>query len=647
MATQMENLYTPSKNHSQHEQPSSISKVRVIIRVRPFLPQELSSENANPVSCVSLLSPESESYGDEVTVHLKDPETSRNECYKLDAFFGQEDNNVSEIFQREVSPLISGIFQGYNATVFAYGATGSGKTYTMQGSDELPGLMSLSMSKILSACESTRSTIAISYYEVYLDRCYDLLELKEQEFMVWEDKDGHVHLKGLAKVEVNSMSSFHEIFSCALQRRKVARTGLNDVSSRSHGVLVITVSTPSCDSVGNMITGKLNLIDLAGNEDNRRTCNDGIRLQESAKINLSLFALSNVIYALNNGMSRIPYRESKLTRILQDSLGGTSCALMVACLNPGEYQESVHTVSLAARSRHVSNFVSAAQKNTTPAVKVDMEAKLRAWLESKGKSKSAQRMAGLCSPFTGRTPSSVNSAIKLNANLRSSESKFVSSQLISNLKQKTPCVAGRNLFSNGGYVDSSMHAQDPAAAETMEEKSDAPTESDEVESETFLLDELVNDEERKTINSLNSIQLSPVSEKIKVLHSPLRKVLSPINSNVDKTHLVPSDPKTPKKHLIPNNGENKLQGECTPLDKFNSRSSNLKSSLAQEYIEFLNAASREELLKLKGIGQKIANYIIEQREISPLKSLSDLEKIGLSSKQVHNMFGRAARGVFE
>ncbi|KAL2502916.1 ATP binding microtubule motor family protein [Forsythia ovata] len=646
--TQMENLYTPSKNHSQHEQPSSISMVRVIIRVRPFLPQELSSENANPISCVSLLNPESESCGNEVTVHLKDPETSRNECYKLDAFFGQEDNNVSEIFQREVSPLISGIFQGYNATVFAYGATGSGKTYTMQGSDELPGLMSLSMSKILSACESTGSTVAVSYYEVYLDRCYDLLELKEQEFMVWEDKDGHVHLKGLAKVEVNSMSSFHEIFSCALQRRKVARTGLNDVSSRSHGVLVITVSTPSCDSVGSMITGKLNLIDLAGNEDNRRTCNDGIRLQESAKINLSLFALSNVIYALNNGMSRIPYRESKLTRILQDSLGGTSRALMVACLNPGEYQESVHTVSLAARSRHVSNFVSAAQKSTTPAVKVDMEAKLRAWLESKGKSKSAQRMVGLCSPFTGRTPSSVNSAIKLNANLRSSESKFVSSQRVSNLKQRTPCIAGINLFNNGGYVDSSMHAQDPAAAaaETMEEKSEAPTEGNGVESNTFLLDEIVNDEERKTINSLNSIQLSPVSEKIKVLYSPLRKVLSPINSNVDKTHLVPSDPKTPKPSLIPD-GENKFQGECTPLDKFNSRSSNLKSSLAQEYIEFLNAASREELLKLKGIGQKIANYIIEQREISPLKSLSDLEKIGLSSKQVHNMFGRAARGVFE
>lgn len=132
------------------------------------------------------------------------------------------------------------------------------------------------------------------------------------------------------QISVGSMEEFKQMFSCGVQRRKVGQTGLNDASSRSHGILSIFVSTKTNSDA--LVTGKLNLIDLAGNEDNRRTCNEGIRLQESAKINKSLFALSNVIYALNNNEARVPYRESKLTRLLQDSLGGPNQSLLIACL---------------------------------------------------------------------------------------------------------------------------------------------------------------------------------------------------------------------------------------------------------------------------------------------------------------------------
>ncbi|KAK6914699.1 Kinesin motor domain [Dillenia turbinata] len=111
-----------------------ISKVRVVVRVRPFLPNEIDEKRGHPISCVSVLDPEIESQ-EEVTVRLKDLQTSRNECYKLDSFFGEEDNNVGQIFLKEVNPLIPEIFRGFNATVFVYGATGSGKTYTMQGSN--------------------------------------------------------------------------------------------------------------------------------------------------------------------------------------------------------------------------------------------------------------------------------------------------------------------------------------------------------------------------------------------------------------------------------------------------------------------------------------------------------------------------------
>uniref|UniRef100_A0A452Z9M3 Kinesin-like protein n=2 Tax=Aegilops tauschii subsp. strangulata TaxID=200361 RepID=A0A452Z9M3_AEGTS len=262
-------------------------------------------------------------------------------------------------------------------------------------------LIPLSVATILARCTGTWCSVEISYYEVYMERCYDLLEPKAKEIMALDDKFGNLQLKGLAWVPVRSMEEFQEVYSIGVQRRKAAHTGLNDVSSRSHAVLSIRVSNDT-------VKGKLNLIDLAGNEDNRRACNEGIRLQESSKINSSLFALSNVISALKKNESRVPYRESRLTRILQDSLGGNSRAVMIACLNPVVYQEAVHTLSMAARSGHMVTNMASASKEHTPKVKVDMEAKLQLWLESRGKTKSTQRMNGLLSPTGWRTPSSMS-----------------------------------------------------------------------------------------------------------------------------------------------------------------------------------------------------------------------------------------------
>ncbi|XP_037492430.1 kinesin-like protein KIN-10B [Jatropha curcas] len=545
-----------------------ISKVRVIARVRPFLPQEITAKNSNPSSCISVIHRDCESR-DEVTVRLKDPDTSRSECYQLDSFFGQEDNSVSRIFEKEVSPLIPGIFQGYNATVFAYGATGSGKTFTMQGTDKLPGLMPQAMSTILSTCESRGSKVEISYYEVYLDRCYDLLELREKEIIILDDKEGQTHLRGLSRVPVNSMAEFQEVFARVTQRRKIAHTGLNDVSSRSHGVLVIGVTTPCCDGdSGTLITGKLNLIDLAGNEDNRRTCNEGMRLIESAKINQSLFALSNVIHALNNN-TRVPYRESKLTRILQDSLGGTSRALMVACLNPGEYQESVHTVRLAARSRHISNFISSAKKQETPNVKVDMEAKLKSWLESRGKTKSAQRIGAHTSPFP--------SSIKKHNYQSSAKAKVNSNRGISNAKERPTSVPLRNLFNTEGLKDSLLESLQFVAEDNREE-----TVVDSAET------------------VLNSTAQNPGTQ-----HNHSNKVLliHEINESnqMDFYFLF---------HFV------KLLGVLNQKQKYTKQ---------LWYPTF---------------------SINTERALKPLQ-LGDLEKLGLSSKQVHNMFSKAARAIFD
>ncbi|MED6185574.1 hypothetical protein PIB30_058425 [Stylosanthes scabra] len=631
---------TPKKPSSTN--PVSVSKVRVIVRVRPFLPHEISSRNANPVPCVSVLDQHFESAQDEVAVYLKDPQTSRKECYQLDSFFGEEDNNVGQIFSREVSPMIPGIFKGCNATVFAYGATGSGKTYTMQGTNEHPGLMTLAMSMILSICQSSGRTASISYYEVYMDRCYDLLDVKEKEISVWDDKDGQIHLRGLSQVPIHTMSDFHDVFSSGVQRRKVAHTGLNDVSSRSHVVLVISVSTPSADGTGAAVFGKLNLIDLAGNEDNRRTCNEGIRLQESGKINQSLFALSNVIYALNNNKPRVPYRESKLTRILQDSLGGTSRALMVACLNPGEYQESVHTVSLAARSRHVSNFVPSAHKQETPKVKVDMEAKLKAWLESKGKTKSSQKLAAFNSPVPRKTPCSVTISAKrcvtFNGSVKEGRTGINENTKQQHTNERSFAVAFGNLLDSEDPSDTFVEDEENGNCGVKCNNKQEPEHH--TKKSSWEPDKNISAE------PLTETMNSPIKNEIKdAAQSPLRKPLSPLNISVNQKPLEVFS-QTP---VIETCSANKgiIQKNNTPLGKFSTRSSALKNCLVQEYIDFLNNASREELLELKGIGEKMAEYILDLRKESPLKSLSDLEKIGLSSKQAHNLFTKAAKNLFE
>ncbi|XP_020524082.1 kinesin-like protein KIN-10C isoform X4 [Amborella trichopoda] len=664
----------------------SDAKIRVIVRIRPFLASEIKASGGNPIPCTFIPKPEGDR-GQEVTLCIKDQETSRRECYKLDSCYGQ-DEDLASIFSREVRPIFPGLFQGINATVFAYGATGSGKTYTMQ-------------------------------------------------------------------VPVNSMEEFSEIFANGVQRRKVGHTGLNDVSSRSHGVLMLSITAFDKGS-GIPIVGKLNLIDLAGNEDNRRTCNEGIRLQESSKINKSLFALSNVIYALNCNEPRVPYRESKLTRILQDSLGRGSRAVMIACLNPSAYQEAVHTVSLAARSRQIVNYAPSDGRQDTPRPIVDMEERLRAWLEAKGKTltHSSQKHRSIFSPVLRKAQTPLGS-VRGFSNSRSSVKSRATSEAVS-------CMKGRKLFdsqcaittamkevalSNASAVgelcaldkdatfekymkyiekvdnsipdvnvlDSSKesyslhnlttkerslqneesyphhdltieeptlqnevvaisNASPVAESCTLDKENSAfygltaKEQSKQVEiicneghkedlGHTCCLNQLkpltgqILDEENVMTPSITFKSSSPAnSTKSKTAQKQARNALSPIRSNITlnpwEDYSI-SEPLTPNTTYVVNDKDEKLCNS-TPFDKFNERSSGIKNSLVQEYIQFLNTARKDELMKLKWIGEKRADYILRVREETqePIKELCDLEKIGLSSKQVQDMFRRVARGIF-
>ncbi|KAG7277570.1 hypothetical protein CRUP_013888 [Coryphaenoides rupestris] len=271
------------------------------------------------------------------------------------------------VFLANVKPILSHILRGQNASVFAYGPTGAGKTHTMLGTPEHPGVIPRAVREVFNQVrvrgeeeeeEGWDCNVAMSYLEIYNEKVLDLLSPGAQDLPIREDKDHNILIPGLTQTPIASFSDFDRVFIPASLNRTTASTKLNQRSSRSHAILLIKVVRTQRSPPHRQQTGKLYLVDLAGSEDNRRTGNQGIRLKESGAINLSLFTLSKVVDSLNTGTgSRVPYRDSKLTRLLQDSLGGSAHSVMITNIAP-EYSYYFNTFSalnFAAKSKLVVN----------------------------------------------------------------------------------------------------------------------------------------------------------------------------------------------------------------------------------------------------------------------------------------------------
>lgn len=255
----------------------------------------------------------------------------------------------------EVEPYLDNIAQGINTSILAYGATGSGKTHTMCGTEEDPGIIPMMAGALFGRYKDTLSIlfkvkIEMAYIEIYNEKVYDLLAEDLASLPVREDAGGRVVVQGMREETVQDEEEFYKLFQKGGQRRKHRKTLLNTESSRSHAIvtLYITLSTDS-----SMVRTKINLVDLAGSENNKRTGNEGISMVESASINRSLFVLNKVIESLGRGASRVPYRDSKLTRILQDSLGGLSDCALIVNIRGDASAETLSTLSFAGKSRKV------------------------------------------------------------------------------------------------------------------------------------------------------------------------------------------------------------------------------------------------------------------------------------------------------
>jgi len=278
------------------------------------------------------------------------------------------DSTQRAVYDETAYPLVESVMEGYNGTIFAYGQTGTGKSHTMQGMNEPPemrGIIPNSFVHIFEKIAGDTSKIFLvraSYMEIYNEEIRDLLGKDPRAKLDLKEKDNSVYVKDLTSFVVRSVSEIDHVMNVGQKNRSVGSTLMNAESSRSHSIFTITVETSQEDPANpkkpKIRQGKLNLVDLAGSERQGKTGATGDRLKEATKINLSLSALGNCISALVDGRSsHIPYRDSKLTRLLQDSLGGNTKTVMFATVGPADYNydETISTCRYANRAKNIKN----------------------------------------------------------------------------------------------------------------------------------------------------------------------------------------------------------------------------------------------------------------------------------------------------
>mmetsp|Transcript_10409 Transcript_10409/g.18853 ORF Transcript_10409/g.18853 Transcript_10409/m.18853 type:complete len:328 (-) Transcript_10409:215-1198(-) len=273
-----------------------------------------------------------------------------NRCFRA--------NDSQEAVYGEVSSLVTSVVDGFNCCIMAYGQTGSGKTHTMEGPPSDPGVNTRALQELFSLAAARRDdfqiSIATSVLEIYNEDVKDLLSGDKASLTVRAQWDGLSPVDGLSIVSVGDMDDVQATLEKGKANRSTFATNMNEHSSRSHLVLSVYVIASNRAS-GAQTIGKLHLVDLAGSERLSKTGATGDRLKEAQNINKSLSALGDVIAALQQRSKHIPYRNSKLTHLLQDSLGGNSKVLMFVNCSPASTNagETLCSLNFAARASKV------------------------------------------------------------------------------------------------------------------------------------------------------------------------------------------------------------------------------------------------------------------------------------------------------
>lgn len=296
----------------------------------------------------------------------------RERSYTFDAAFGPSATN-DMLFEKLAAPLVPQVLEGRHGTCFAYGMTGSGKTHSMLGRQGEAGIVERVLQLLLAEAASIADArVSITFVEVYNEKIRDLLQAKCPALELREDALRGPSIAGVRELPAKTTNSVMELVREGNARRTEERTAANPVSSRSHAVLQLLVETPLPGSSGKKKRcAKLSLIDLAGSERAANTGNRGARLREGAMINRSLLALANCITALTRKGAYVNYRDSKLTRLLKDSLSGNCYTMMIAHVSPSitSFEETLNTLKYAHRACEIRGMCGGVRENVCEVAK--------------------------------------------------------------------------------------------------------------------------------------------------------------------------------------------------------------------------------------------------------------------------------------
>ena len=343
------------------ENNSSGENIKVCVRIRPMNLQE---KGRNDINCIEPASP----------TQLIFTNKNNRRSYTYNLVFGPDSSQEDIFYNCSINRLIDSALDGYSVTIFAYGQTGSGKTYTIMGREDsinekiltnnkYSGIMPKSINYIWSTVGQRKEKyyIKVSFLEIYNEQINDLLNIGNTNLQIRWDQNQGFFVEGLLVIECKKPEDIVEVILQGMKNRKKGSHELNKDSSRSHSILTVYVISEFTQNGQSFKKyGKISFVDLAGSERLKETHSSGGMIKETGNINKSLFVLGKVISSLTdkkNVNKHIPYRDSKLTMLLMDSIGGTSKTLMIACVSPSltYSDETLSTLNYASRTMNIKN----------------------------------------------------------------------------------------------------------------------------------------------------------------------------------------------------------------------------------------------------------------------------------------------------